>query len=265
MCTKWSAQGSVMPWHPFSPPLPLEVAWTAWRPERDACRASTPTLDDVCVAPAAFASSESTPMPAIKPIHSTRSNKTPHTRLTAPHPPNTRAAPTVVDESPIHHPVGHPVADVSTCRSCMSTRLLRHAGVSALHTEHQGKGDVPSSAPTQTLVLGVTPSTAHDARRSGRHPSVSTNAQPGESEKVRLLLCKTNVSTIQTYTPWRMKGERQGKTHLTSPPTPLHPSLALVHPTRSFGFKLALDHVPPVPLPPSPPVAVGVVDPQSSS
>lgn len=50
-------------------------------------------------------------------------------------------------------------------------------------------------------------------------------------------------------------------THLTSPPTPLHPSLPLVHPTRSFGFKFALDHVPPVAVPfPSPrPVAVPVV------
>lgn len=65
------------------------------------------------------------------------------------------------------------------------------------------------------------------------------------------------------------------QTHLTSAPTPLHPSLPLVHPTRSFGFKFALDHVPPISVPfapsPSPVTApvvtvdVDVVDDASSS
>lgn len=39
------------------------------------------------------------------------------------------------------------------------------------------------------------------------------------------------------------------QTNLTSPPTPLQPSLPLVHPTRSFGLRFVFDHVPPTPVP----------------
>ena len=101
------------------------------------------------------------------------------------------------------------------------------------------------------LALGAFPSTAHAATTSGRQPSVSTNAQPGESEKVRLLLCNTRHEHLG-HEQQAPKHEYSQKTHLTSPPTPLQPSLPLVHPTRSLGFRLALDHVPPVaPFPPS--------------
>ena len=170
-------------------------------------------------------------------------------------------SPTAVVGLPSHCMEVRLVGDRSTCRWCTSSRLWHVVWKRwcQKRDKKQERGWVPSSAPTQMLALGAFPSTAHAAATSGRQPSVSTNAQPGESEKVRLLLRSTRHEHLG-HEQQAPEHEYSQKTHLTSPPTPLQPSLPLVHLTRSLGSRLALDHIPPAaPFPHSraPPLSPG--------